>query len=253
MSFDVEQYLHYKIANARFLGHPFPHFYIEEVFPPQWYAELAARLPDQSYYVRLDETGSVSKGAYPERFVCNLSDAVRAELEMDGEPGPWSDLRPIFEGSQFAHRLLSGFNDAVVARFGQDSELEFETDCRLVRDFSNYAISPHTDSPQKVVSLLFYMPRDESMAALGTSIYVPVDPTFRCEGRKHHAFDRFKKVMTARYLPNSLFGFFKTDQAFHGVERIEQPRVQRDSVLYNIYVKHVGKRDAGGAAAAGAR
>lgn len=246
MSFDVEQYLHYKIANARFLNYPFPHFYLEEIFPPQWYLDLVARLPDQRYYTRLDETGSVPKGAYPERYVCNLTDAIRAEIDADAEPGPWSELRPIFEGPQFAHRLLSGFNDSIVARFGQDSELEFETDCRLVRDFSNYAITPHTDSPHKVVSLLFYMPKDDSMASLGTSVYVPIDPNFRCEGKKHHSFSQFKRVMTARYLPNSLFGFFKTDRAFHGVERIELPRVQRDSLLYNIYVKHVGKRDSGG-------
>ncbi len=247
MSFDVEQYLHYKVANAQFLSYPFPHFYIPQIFPPDWYVELVSHLPDQRYYMRLDETGAVPKGAYPERFVCSLADAIRAEIELDAAPGPWSELRPIFDGPQFAHRVLSGFNDAVVARFGQDSELDFETDCRLVRDFSNYAITPHTDSPSKAVSLLFYMPMDESMATLGTSLYVPIDPAFRCDGRVHHAFSKFKKVMTASYLPNSLFGFFKTDQAFHGVERIERPRVQRDSVLYNIYVKHVGRRSPGAA------
>jgi hypothetical protein len=242
MSFDVEQHLHYRIANAQVLAYPFPHFYIPDVFPADWYWEARARLPEQRYYKRLDETGAVAKGAYVERFVCDLGDARRAEIERDGEPGPWSEIGPVFEGPEFAQRVLSCFNDSVVERFGQDSELDFELECRLVRDFSNYAISPHTDTPRKLVSLLFYMPSDDSMRELGTSIFAPNDPNFRCDGRAHHPFKNFKKVMTAPYLPNSLLGFFKTDRAFHGVERIERPRTQRDSLLYNIYVKHVGKR-----------
>lgn len=236
MSFDVEQYLHYRIANAQLLNYPFPHFYVREVFPPDWYQELIARLPPQECYVRLDETGSVTKGAYPERFVCTLSDAMRSEHSEEGESGPWSELARIMGQPQFAHRILALFNDAVAHRFGS-AGVDFDVDCRLVRDFSNYAIAPHTDSPRKIVSLLFYMPADESLRALGTSIYIPKDPTLRCDGRKHHQFKDFRKVMTAAYLPNSLFGFFKTDQAFHGVERIELARVQRDSMLYNINVR----------------
>ena len=244
MSFDVEQALHYQIANARILKFPFPHFYIGDIFPHDWYSQLRDNLPPQDCYQRLDETGTVTPGAYPERFVCELGRACESEIESAGKPGPWNEFRRVLDGPQFAHRILGLFYDGVVERFGADCELDFETECRLVRDFSNYAITPHTDSPRKLVSLLFYLPPDDSMKELGTSIFVPNDPAFRCEGTKHHAFSQFKKVMTAPYLPNSLLGFFKTDQAFHGVERIERPSTQRDSVLYNIYVKHVGRRAA---------
>jgi hypothetical protein len=237
MSFDVEQYLHYRIANAGILSYPFAHFYIENIFPEYFYEELLATLPEQRFYKRLDETGTVEKGAYPERFVCDLQDAQRAELERDGEAGVWDELTRIFSGPAFAHRVLACFNDAVVERFGQHAGIDFELECRLVRDFSNYAITPHTDAPRKLVSLLFYMPRDDSMKELGTSLFVPKVEGFRCEGREHHPFSAFKKVMTAPYLPNTLLGFFKTDNAFHGVERIERPRTQRDSILYNIYTR----------------
>jgi hypothetical protein len=243
MSFDVEQLLHYRIANAQVLKFPFPHFYIPEVFPPAWYEELLDCLPAQAYYVRLDETGTVEKGAFPERFVCELERACQSEIDLTGRPGPWQEVSRVFESAEFANRVLSLFYDAVVERFGADCELDYKTDCRLVRDFSNYAIPPHTDMPKKLVSLLFYMPPDDSMKEFGTSIYVPKDPTFRCDGIGHHPFSQFKKVMTAPYVANSLLGFFKTDRAFHGVERINRPRIQRDSVLYNIFVKDVGHRE----------
>jgi hypothetical protein len=244
MSFDVEQYLHYKIANAPILTHPYPHFYITDIFPPDSYAELVATFPERTRYKRLDETGTVPKGAYPERFICELEQARAAELENAKAPGDWGELSRIFQGEAFAQLVLSRFYAGVVERFGADVELAIETDCRLVRDFSNYAIPPHTDSPSKLVSLLFYMPPDESMRDLGTSMYVPIDPNLRCEGRAHHDFESFRKVMTAPYLPNSLFGFFKTDRAFHGVERIERTGIRRDSILYNIYVRKVLSRAA---------
>src|SRR5262245_4494381 len=201
MYFDVEQFLHYGIANARLLRYPFAHCYIRDVFPSDCYQKLIATMPDQRFYKRLDETGTVPKGAYPERFVCDLVDAQRAELERDGKPGVWDDLAKVFLGPEFAQRVLSFFNESVVERFGQDCELDYYLDCRLVRDFSNYAITPHTDAPRKVVSLLFYMPADESMKELGTSLFVPKEPSFRCDGNSHHQFRDFKKVMTAAYLP----------------------------------------------------
>ena len=237
MSFDVEQYLRYRIANARILNYPFAHFYIEEIFPEFFYQELIATLPEQRYYRRLDETGAVAKGTYPERFVCDLEDAQRSELERDGEAGVWAELASIFLRPEFAQQVVLCFGKAYLQRFGRNAKIDLLLECRLVRDFSNYAITPHTDKPEKLVSLLFYLPADESMKELGTSLFVPMDPEFRCEGVAHHPFSEFKKAYTAPYLPNSLLGFFKTNTAFHGVERIDRPRTQRDSILYNIYVR----------------
>ena len=70
------------------------------------------------------------------------------------------------------------------------------------------------------MSLLFYLPPDDTMRHLGTSIYAPKNPDFRCEGTGHHSFELFKKVATMEYRPNTLFAFFKTERAFHGVDRI---------------------------------
>jgi hypothetical protein len=39
------------------------------------------------------------------------------------------------------------------------------------------------------------------------------------------------------FLPNALFGFFKTDRSFHGVEAIRSGGVERNALLYNIYAR----------------
>lgn len=242
MSFDAEEHVLYNIANAPVLRHPFPHFYVAQVFPEDFYRELRARLPDLPAYKRIDETGTVAKGRYQERFVCPVADAEEDEFQR-GKGTFWSELNSWLMGDAFARAILDKFHAGFVERFGEGVEARVETDSRLVRDFTHYAISPHTDTPRKLVSLLFYLPADHSMRHLGTSIYVPKDPGLRCEGKLHHPFELFRKAATMEFRPNSLFAFFKTDRAFHGVDQIADEGVARDLLLYNIYVtKLVGQR-----------
>jgi hypothetical protein len=238
MSFDAEQHVRYRIANAPILAYPFPHFYLEGVFPDEFYRELRSRLPDLSGYKRLDETGTVLKGTYQERYVCSSTELEEREFESGSQPF-WANLNSWLLGDAFARLFLEKFRREIDERFVEGAELRIETDCRLVRDVTNYAISPHTDSPRKLLSLLFYLPADESMKHLGTSIYVPNDPDLRCEGTAHHGRAGFRKVATMAYKPNTLFAFFKTDRAFHGVDKIADADVVRDLLLYNIYVAKV--------------
>ena len=139
----------------------------------------------------------------------------------------------------FAQMLMRVFQDGIVERFGPDAKLETVSEGRLVRDFSQYALTPHTDTPRKLVSLLYYLPPDDSLRHLGTSLHVPRDPSFRCDGSRHHTEEQFLKVATAEYLPNALFGFFKNDRAFHGIDEIQGENIVRDSLLYNLYVDKV--------------
>ena len=71
---------------------------------------------------------------------------------------------------------------------------------------------------------------------LGTSIYVPNDPDFRCPGGPHHNRNQFTRLHTNPFAPNSLFAFFKTDNSFHGVEPVGDPDCRRWLLLYDIYV-----------------
>lgn len=243
MSFDVEQHVRYRIGNAPLLGSPFPHFFLHPVFPEDFYTTLREHLPDLSAYKRLDETGTVAKGAYPERFVCSIDELAGRESRA-GDEQFWRAFGTWLEGGRFAKLLLDKFRDGIDARFGSKVDLRVSTEVRLVRDFTNYAISPHTDKPSKLISLLFYLPADTSMRHLGTSIYAPNDPDFHCDGTAHHRFEDFKRVAAMDYVPNALFAFLRTDQAFHGVPKIGDASIERDVLLYNIYVDEVVPRTA---------
>lgn len=249
MSFDVEEFVHYQVANAEVRRYPFPHFFVSPVFPEPYYAELIAKLPPTDWYSPIDDTDTVtvnqsSKRAYPERFITDL--AIIEEREEQARAGTfWHGVSAWLTSDRFRTLILKKFRPDIAARFGEDATLATDIDARLVRDFTRYAIGPHTDSQRKLVSLLFYLPRGDEIRHLGTSIYAPLDPGFRCAGGPHYAFDKFKKVASMPFAPNSLFAFFKTDQSFHGVDQILDAGVERNLLLYNIYVAGVSRRPQG--------
>lgn len=244
MSFDVEQHVLYNISNAVVQTYPFPHFFVRPVFPEDYYRELLERLPGNEAFVPLDQTGAVPKGAYRERHVCSLEDLVARDA--GGDAGTfWKNLSSWLMSDEFADMLVRKFQSGIDERYGRDVFLRIVNDCRFVRDHTHYSITPHTDKPEKLMSLLFYLPRDESKRHLGTSIYAPKDPDFRCPGTAHYEFDAFKHVARMEYVPNALFAFIKTDQAFHGVEPIADTDVERDLMLYNIYIKKILKKKTG--------
>ena len=63
-------------------------------------------------------------------------------------------------------------------------------DALAVRDHTNYSIGPHTDSPRRLITMLFYCPEDDGRPHLDNSIYWPLDPNFRCKGAFQSSFLR---------------------------------------------------------------
>ena len=226
---DVEQFVRYQIANATMRTYPYPHFYVRPVFPEDFYAELMRRLPPIEALERL----SFATGP---RFVGTL-EAVRDHAGSAEGSALWSGLAQWLLGDAFRDLICQRFAKYTWRRFGKDVSQRLEVESRYVRDFTEYYIGPHTDTPAKLVSLLFYLPRDESLRELGTSMYAPKDPNFRCAGTKWYKFSSFRRIATMEFMPNSLFGFFKTDQSFHGVEQVTRTDIERNCLLYNIYVK----------------
>ena len=239
MSSAVEEQVIYQIANAPMCDYPYPHFYIENVFPADFYARLRAHWPESSSLVSLPETGRVSKGRYEERFVLPISADGLGRLPPDRRAF-WTELAGWLMAYRFLSAMMDKFGRYVEERCGRELDrYRFHADALVVRDHTNYNIGPHTDAPHRLLSLLFYCPDDDSMASLGTSIYVPRDPGFRCKGGAHYKHSKFQNVRTMAYKPNSLFAFFKTDNSFHGVEPINDENVLRDLLLYDIRIDEV--------------
>lgn len=229
-----EAQLLYRYGNAPMSGFPYPHFFVHDVFPADFYSALQANLPDPAALLSLEAARGV-KG-YKERFILGLHPADLARLPASQREF-WEGFAQWLLSGRFSQLILNRFREPIAHRFSGRNDVDFYHEAMLVQDVTKYKLGPHTDSSHKVVTLLFYLPRDESQAHLGTSIYVPKDGSFRCQGSAHYTFDQFDRVATMPFLPNSVFTFLKTDNSFHGVEPVNDPNTRRWLLLFDIYVR----------------
>ena len=232
MSSSAELQLAYKVANAPINLFPYPHFFIRDVFPDDFYRELQANLPDSGDMAPIEEVRPVR--GYKERFVMPLAGEQVRRLPA-GKQAFWKTFHDWLVGRRFAEQVISRFAPLINERF-QNTQVTLYDEALLIEDVTNYSLGPHTDSPRKVLSFLFYLPKDESQRHLGTSIYVPKDDAFRCSGGPHYPHQNFERMWTMPFVPNSLFAFFKNDVSFHGVEPVQDPDCRRWLLLYDIYV-----------------
>ena len=232
MSSSAEQYTLYQIANAPLREHPFPHILVRDVFEPALYRRMMENILPPALMHPIKKERPVGKSYSDDRYVYTLTrDKITNLPQPYGDF--WNEFTQWLLDAPFALTLFHKFGTFIHRRFG-DPQPAFHNEALLVDDRVRYALGPHTDTPSKVITLLFYLPADDSHPHLGTSIYAPRDPAFRCPGGPHHPFDLFDRVLTMPYLPNTLFAFVKTDNSFHGVEPIRDQDYRRHLLLYDV-------------------
>lgn len=222
------------IANAPVQTEPTPYWYCDEVFPQDFYAELLDRFPPESSFTSITDLGWVRGdiGTEAQRGVIPFSDADIAGLPKDISEF-WRNLMNGFRSERFALTMLRKFLPQMAERYGSDvGTMRFSAESMLLSDKGEYALGPHTDRPERVLAALFYMPASSDRPDLGTSLYLPKELGFTCEGGPHHGFENFVNVATMPYLPNSAFCFFKTQTSFHGVEPIPADAPPRRLLSY---------------------
>lgn len=195
-----------KIKNSELLLYPFPHLLIENVFPEETYKQMIKHLPTN--YQEIEKTRGTR--GYPKRFTAGLQGYL------------WDDIKKFLLGRELKNVLCEKFE------VGIKNLIE---DTLLIRDYEGYQITPHTDTPKKVITALFYLPVDDKNKNAGTTLYMPKKDGFVCKTGKHYSFEEFDPIITAPFKPNSVLIFARTDYSFHGVE---PSNVIRDVLLYNI-------------------
>lgn len=232
MSANDEQYTLDRLASAPVRELPFPHILVRDIFEPALYERIQAHLLPPALMRPIKEVRRLGKKYPDSRYVFPLTPDGVAAL-----PSPyrefWEELRAWLLAPAFAAALFGRFGAQVFARLGGSPQGLFN-ESMLVDDRSSYLLGPHTDYPTKVITVLIYLPADDARPHLGTSLYVPRDPAFRCAGGPHYPFELFERTATMPYLPNTLFAFFKNDRSFHGVEPIGDENCRRHVLQYDI-------------------
>jgi len=223
------------LAKARVELDPFPHFYLENVFPDDYYRELLRHLPGTEVYDNLYEVTDLKLDHFRHRNQRDMDMGWVERLPPELQPF-WTSFNNWFLGPDLAQAVLDSF------RSQRSLWPEVSVESQFIRHRAGYFLGPHSDLFTKLVVLLIYLAPDNSAEHLGTSLYRPKDPTFSCPDSKHYAFEDFIRVKTAPYKPNSLLAFMRSDVSFHGLEPLSQTDVVtegRDVIQYVVHDKQM--------------
>jgi hypothetical protein len=186
-----------RIADAPIIQAPFPHLEIEGFFNDDDFAALVQALPQDGW--RSLEDARHTKG-YPQRSI-NTAPAMLAWM---------------------THGRL---RLALDAKFGVSAKKD---EACLMRDATGYTIPPHTDTPQKAVTMLVSL----SDHRHGTSLYTPLIDGYQDPTGRHHDPKGITEVARTSGCANSAFIFARTDTSFHGTVLYEGT-MPRDLLLYD--------------------
>lgn len=210
-----------KIKNSPIIQEPYPHLIIDNIFPTDFYTELIKNLPT------IDEYALKSK--YPGRKTLTLESLDRLDQEKKQF---WTKLTDWIKSPEFTQVLLEKFS---INKNGH-------SDFFLHKDLENFEVSPHTDLRSKLITYLFYLPKDDSMSELGTNILVPKSEKNISFTTQHQDWENFDIVKSSKYVPNSFFCFAPNQNSFHAV-KIKFPekceKKERDTIRGFVFDKTV--------------
>ena len=223
------------VDKAETCDKPFSHFFVRQVFPPQLYAEMLGNLPDPTAYQPIYGK-QLPDGKYPRTYY---------QLDREGLSALPSDQRQIWTGvveavlsEEFKAHVFRQLRRDLANRFGTDdvTAIEASPRPRIVRDTAGYRIPPHPDTRKKAVTMMIYLPSDESQNDLGTSLY-KISPTLKS---RTSGSGWFKEVKRFPFLPNSGFAFAVSNslrkKSWHGRERLSDDAGVRNSLVTTFYL-----------------
>jgi hypothetical protein len=223
------------LAKARVEVDPFSHFYLENVFPDDYYQEMLRNLPATDVYDNLYEVTDLKLDHFRHRNQRDMDAGWIDRLPKDLQPF-WTSFNEWFLGPDLAQAVLGSFSSQ------RSTWPEVSVESQFIRHRAGYFLGPHSDLYTKLVVLLIYLAPDNSAEHLGTSLYRPKDPSFSCPDSKHYPFEDFIRVKTAPYKPNSMLAFMRSDISFHGLEPLSETDVKsegRDVIQYVLHDKQV--------------
>ncbi len=226
-----------RLKGAEIKETPFPHFFIEKIFPQEFYERILHNMPDPSALI-----ATASGWPFKEDNYHRLNLSQDLDLLSGDTKQFWVEVREVMQSPRLSHAVVKFCSRYVMQHRNVWSRLKvkalrnYEANCTLHRITGEYELKVHTDARRKIVALLFNLPGDETSCNFGTGVYVPKERGLTDTGRGNFEFDDFDRVYRSPFKENTLFGFVKNDYSFHGVEKIPAAIQGRDVLLYNINI-----------------
>lgn len=219
----VKNHLINTLNNVEWAIYPFNYFYSKDVFPSEFYNKMIENLPNESELQSMQEYRNVSFNLYPNRSMYML----------DKSPF-WKELHDTISIKDIIMNIPS-FRDLIVNKLGDLSKYNLKEELYLTRDKTGYSLLPHTDKGIKLFTFVFYLAKDVYHPDVGTSVLTSNNMLETETGNLPHVtFDEFTELYRAKYLPNTMFGFFRDNKSFHSVMPITEPNITRWCLMFHL-------------------
>ena len=219
------------IRAATVFDKPYPHLIFQNFFAPDVYRTLIASWPDLDRYVDLNGARTRKQYTLWDRRV-EAGDAERTAM--------WRTVSDALSAPEIQAALRERLHKGLEMRAkgsGENWPVPMYPQPVLYADFDGYAIKPHPDTRRKVLTMLVYMPEDESQRDLGTTVY-KISPMGVFAWKSYGLV----KEKTAPFLPNTGFAFVVIHPAhsllhasWHGRETISLDNSKPRMTILNTY------------------
>ncbi|PPR78481.1 MAG: hypothetical protein CFH01_00970 [Alphaproteobacteria bacterium MarineAlpha2_Bin1] len=221
---------------------PFSHFYIHGVFPEELFDKINNNWPDLDFFENGKKLGINIEA---ERFYFKLDKANIRKLKGE-KRFFWEKIEKWLISDRLIISLLKKYKkdlnylpeNNIENYYLQELKPKVRFNTSLVMDVGGYELRPHSDDERVILNLLFYLPKNDCLKELGTSIYTPKEAIIPAEyqNKPIARFPRewFNLVKTFPYQPNSLFSFVRSNHSFHGVEPSQNKDHVRKLMLLSL-------------------
>ena len=145
----------------------------------------------------------------------------------------WETFQHHLNTPAFSSQLLDAIVPANSAK-EKDQHPSLHLTAVLIRDSDGYSVGPHIDRPNRVFTILAYLPERQRLHACGTRLYVPKNPQdqdrFLKNGQTQGWADFFE-VKAIDFVSNRAFVLPRTAEAWHGVSPVKGSQGQRKMIL----------------------
>jgi len=203
---------------------PYDNFYMSTVFEQVTYDRLLFSLPSRSDYEQFLHPDAKVSEYESTRLRFPLLDS---NLNKTKDKEFWQELTKACVSKELHQAIFKKLEGDIKARFKMPiMDIPCHPEAFLFKDITGYKISPHSDSPKKVVTFQLYLPEDESNVDVGTIVYT----------QDKQQKSQFHKVKQYRFAPNTGYGFAVSRKSWHGVEPLGKPGLERNTLMIIYYL-----------------
>jgi|GEM_PF-2588964 hypothetical protein len=219
------------IVNSSVEMEPFPHFYVNELLPTEFFVEFVSLIPSRQKFdladpeLLLEENKSFyfsdsefAKLSPHHKYISKLMEICVTKTEClifeKLEPYVYLTLKMLFP-TDWQERVLN-------------VKASIQPDHDIIDRGPKFAIyPPHLDYSHSLGSWLYYLPQNDKHPHLGTDIHeVRLSESGEIDlfevyfSRKLSGLE-FRLFKTSKYLPNTAFAFLNSPISFHGARAFD--------------------------------